>query len=115
MLNLKLNAEHDLDLVNGNVPTTSDLVQRIDCRIRTFLGEHWLNPEIGVPYFTDFLVKNPDTVKCAQIIAAQIRTVPGVSSVERVKVLFDKTALRLSISFVVKEGDVVLDGVSTVL
>lgn len=116
MVYFKLNTDHDLDLANGNLVLVSDLAQRVDCRIRTFLGEHWLNPDIGVPYFTDFLVKNPDLVRCSQIIAGAVRTVPGVSTVDKVVVSFDKGLAKLSIAFAVTGTDKVqVTGVSEVL
>lgn len=116
MVNFKLNTDHDLDLVDGNLVLVSGLAQRVDCLIRTFLGEHWLNPEIGVPYFTDFLIKNPDLVRCSQIIGSAVRTVPGVQTVDSIVVSFDKGLAKLSISFAVTgTDDVQVTGVSEVL
>jgi hypothetical protein len=116
MANFTLNTDHDLDLVDGNLVLVSDLAQRVDCRIRTFLGEHWLNPEIGVGYFDDFLVKNPDKTRCSQLIGDAVRSVSGVSAVDDVTVTFDAGLAKLSIAFsVTGTDDVQVTGTSEVL
>ena len=60
--NIALDTEnHDIYLdAKGQLATVqTSLDQRIDCRLRTFLGEFWLDQSIGIPYFQEILKKNP--------------------------------------------------------
>lgn len=58
----------DLALVDGR----EQIAQRMKIRLKTFYGEWFLNTEIGVPYFEDILVKNPDPELVAAIFQEQI-------------------------------------------
>ena len=74
----------------GSAILVEDLAQRVDVRLRTFLGEHWLNPEIGVPYFSEFLVKNPNLSVCRALLLTVIQGVAGVKEVTRLDLSFSK-------------------------
>jgi photosystem II stability/assembly factor-like uncharacterized protein len=97
---------HDLlVLPNGRAETTESLAQRVDIRLRTFIGEHWLNPELGVPWFEEFLRKAPDLAACRQILVAVLQDVPGVVSVDSLTVTLDKSPRQMRVSFVVSGTD----------
>ena len=97
---------HDLLILpNGRAETTESLAQRVDVRLRTFIGEHWLNPELGVPWFEEFLRKAPDLAACRQILVAVLQDVPGVVAVESVDVTFDKNSRQMRVSFAVSGSD----------
>lgn len=99
---------------NGRAETTSSLAQRVDIRLRTFAGEHWLNPEIGVPWFSEFLRKSPDLRLCRQILAAVIQGVDGVQVLESLVLSLDKKSRRMIIDFRVRGVDRLKNG-STVV
>lgn len=97
---------HDLLILpSGLAETTESLAQRVDIRLRTFIGEHWLNPELGVPWFEEFLRKAPDLVACRQILVAVLQDVPGVVSVDSLTVTLDKSPRQMRVSFVVSGTD----------
>lgn len=97
---------HDiLILPSGLAETTESLAQRVDVRLRTFFGEHWLNPELGVPWFRDFLVKSPDLAACRQILYDIIRGVRGVQAVNALTLSLSKGTRILSITFAVNGSD----------
>ena len=97
---------HDLlVLPSGQAETTESLAQRVDIRLRTFIGEHWLNPELGVPWFEEFLRKAPDLAACRQILVAVLQDVPGVVSVDSLTVTLDKSPRQMRVSFVVSGTD----------
>ena len=97
---------HDiLILPSGQAETTESLAQRVDIRLRTFIGEHWLNPELGVPWFEEFLRKAPDLAACRQILVAVLQDVPGVVSVDSLTVTLDKSPRQMRVSFVVSGTD----------
>ena len=110
MSNLKLgdwnSGTHDLLILpSGQAETTESLAQRVDIRLRTFIGEHWLNPELGVPWFEEFLRKAPDLSACRQILVAVLQDVPGVVSVDSLTVTLDKSPRQMRVSFVVSGTD----------
>ena len=110
MSNLKLgdwnSGIHDLIVLpSGQAETTESLVQRVDIRLRTFIGEHWLNPELGVPWFEEFLRKSPDPATCRQILVTVLQDVPGVVSVDSLTVTLDKSPRQMRVSFVVSGTD----------
>jgi hypothetical protein len=106
MANLRLGTTHDiLVLPSGLAETTESLVQRIDIRLRTFAGEHWLNPELGVPWFRDFLTKAPDLAVCRQVLWDVIRGVRGVQSINRLELSIAKGTRALTITFAVNGTD----------
>ena len=98
---------HDLIIIDGNVPLYSGLDQRIDCTLRTFRGEWWLDPTIGVPYFEEILKKNPDMSVVRQAFASVILSVPGVQEVTRLEVKFLRPTRALRVDFEVKGTDTI--------
>jgi len=83
---------HDLVFDDsGRAILVEDLAQRVACRLRTFMGEHWLNPEIGVPWFEEFLgQKNPNLSVCRSLLLTVIQGVPGVTAVTSLDLGFAK-------------------------
>jgi hypothetical protein len=61
------------------------IVQAVNCALKTFLGEYFLddpdNPTVGVPYFQNVLVKNPDAKILDAVFRAVILGVQGVATV----------------------------------
>jgi len=102
------NGKHDLVLVNGNVSPTAGLDQRIDCALRTFITEHWLNPERGMPWFEEFLKKNPNPNVCKQAFSAVIWSVPGVQQINRLQVAFDNATRQFRVDFAVTGTDAMI-------
>lgn len=98
---------HDLVIVEGNVPLYSGLDQRVDCMLRTFRGEWWLDPTIGVPYFEEILKKNPDMSVVRQAFASVILSVPGVQEITRLDVKFLRPTRALRVDFEVKGTDAI--------
>ncbi len=98
-------SKHDLVLVDGNVSPTAGLDQRIDCALRLFLSEHWLNPERGMRYFEEFLKKNPDPNVCKQAFASVIWSVPGVQQITSLQVTFAASSRSMRVDFAVTGTD----------
>lgn len=74
------------DLVmDGNdlamVDSTDAIQQHIIQRLSTFFGEWFLDTTIGVDYFNQILVKNPDQAKIDAIFLSVIAKTPGVVAV----------------------------------
>src|SRR5690625_7764190 len=67
---------HDLVFVNGECPTTGDMVdvvtQRLYIRLRTFLGEWYLNYKYGVPWLEKVLGHKTKKSSVDMVIQEQI-------------------------------------------
>lgn len=102
MSDLKLGADGDLAIKNSDLQlTTSDdaVRQHLQQRLRTFLGEWFLDLDVGVPYFQDILVKNPNINQIDGILKQKILTTPGVVELLSFTMNFDQSARSLSIEF----------------
>lgn len=79
----------DLLLIDGEVPLTSDadsrgtsyILQHILQRLRTYRGEWFLNKSLGVPYYQEILVKQPNRGYIDQIFQTVVAETPGVVGV----------------------------------
>lgn len=94
-------------------PTTGDLaiplqllrgaeavLQRIAIRFRFVRGEWFLDQRLGVPYFQDILVKNPDRRLIQEIFRTVLRTTPGVKRVESFTAALERATRILTVTFV---------------
>lgn len=113
MVNLKLDADNDLDLSTGGlelITGTDEIVQKLVTRLQFFLGEWFLDARQGIPYFEDVLVKNPDLVVIQGIFREAILETPGVAALLGViETTVDRALRILSVSFTaqLESGDVV--------
>lgn len=82
--------------------------QAIGFRLRTFLGEWFLDRRRGVPYRRDILRRNPDLEVVRSVLRRTILGTPGVLSVPELSVTLDRRTRRLLVGFLAKtiEGDV---------
>ncbi len=101
-----------VDRVTGDLAATSDgtqigrtlrtidtLEQRIRTRMQTFMGEWYLNEEMGVPYFQEVLVKNPDVARVRALLLAALLSVEGVKQVTKFDVAFIPGDRRFTVDF----------------
>ena len=83
MLDIKLNADGDLDVsAFGDISTTESVRQAVLIRLRWIYDEWRLGPEYGFPWFEEVFVKNPNTVKIKQLIREEILKVSEVRAAE---------------------------------
>lgn len=71
----------DLTFTNNSltfVEGADEVVQRLRQRLRTFLGEWFLDTSLGVPYFQEILKKNPQQGVVDAILKKHIVNTPGV-------------------------------------
>ena len=57
------------------------VLQRVKVRFRFFLGEWFLDQRLGIPYYRDILIKNPDILLITTIFRRVLTTTPGVERV----------------------------------
>lgn len=107
-MDIKLNG-YDATFVNG--PDISSMIvnkqvdvvaQRLTIRLRTFLGEWFLNTQYGVPYFERILRKGVNKTSVDNILREQILEEAGVLEIESFISEFDPSARSYSCKFQVK-------------
>lgn len=110
----------DLLIVNGDLvitPTTLDAIQQhILQRLRMYLGEWFLDNTIGLPFYQQILVKNPNQGNIDALFRNQILGTPGVISLNSYSFEpdFVTRVLRLTFSAQTTSGPVNYQGLINV-
>ena len=100
-MDLKLDLNGDLDVTDGDVTLLEGqdaIAQNIVTRLRTFLGEWFLDQRIGVPYFESILIKNADVRVIESILRRTITTTDGVDTVDNLTFDFDGVIRKLDVT-----------------
>lgn len=79
--------------------------QRVAQRLRLYRGEAFLNADAGIPYVGDIVGQRLPNTLAAAIIAAQIRSVPGVLDVIRLDVALNAQTRQLEVVAEVRAQD----------
>jgi hypothetical protein len=97
----------DLVLVTGR----DAIAQHLSIRLRTFLGEWFLDRRVGMPYFEQILVKDPNLAAVKALYRRAILTTPGVTDLKRLELTADAVNRSLTVSFLAetKDGPVELE------
>lgn len=107
-----------IDSITGDISVNSDLSltegtqaieQHLRQRLQTFFQEWFLDKRIGIPYFEQVLVKNPDFVVVDSIFKREIIDTPGIEELVQFDFNFDKSLRELTLSFKARtiEGSVI--------
>jgi len=103
MIDLKIDANNELVIQNGDLVLTSDeddaIAQHIRQRLRVIKGEWFLDRTLGLPLFDLILEKNPNSNLVATLFKQIILETPGVTKLNTYTQDFDKRARTLTISF----------------
>ena len=109
-MDLLLNPEtNDMVFVNGGCPVTvaqQDIVaQRLKITLQTFLGEWFLDTDLGIPYFQQILtkVRNKSTVDA--IFQKAILADPGVLEMVEYESTLSANERGFDLSFAVRVAD----------
>lgn len=90
----------------------ADIVaDRIRTRLRTFRGEHFLDRDLGVPYFEEVLKKNPDVERVRNLLLLATSEVEGVLKVLSFDTTFDQESRTFLVRFkVLVDGGIAVEG-----
>jgi hypothetical protein len=105
---LKLNDAHDIDLVNNNfvvVDGINALRDRLATNLKTFQGEWYLDPTLGIPYFSQVFTKAVNVGVLYTIFSGVIRRTVGVAAVNSLVFDQDNANRVLTITFSVTADD----------
>ena len=106
MLDIKLNADGDLDVsAFGDISMTESVRQAVLIRLRWIYDEWRLGPEFGFPWFEEMLVKNPNTIKLKQLIREEILKVNEVKAAEVTQIDYDRAKRQAKFFYTVTVGD----------
>lgn len=100
---------NNLDIVNFDLALTSGnaqfIQQKLFIKLKTVLGEWYLNTTVGLPWFTEIAKKNPDIDLIEDLIRAEILAESLVEEITEFTILYDNSVRELSVSFIVKLVD----------
>lgn len=71
----------DLDIQDGDlvmIDGLTEIQQNVLQRLSVFFGEWFMDTTIGIPYFNEILIKNPDQSKVDALFSNTISKTPGV-------------------------------------
>lgn len=91
------------------ITTGNDAIrQRLNIKLKIFLGEWFLNRDIGVDYYGVILTKNPNVFLVEALLRAQILGTIGVNRIIETDLQFGESQRNLSFSFKVNTnlGDI---------
>lgn len=96
---------HDIFIQNGDVSTVSGTAATLQNLLQTlgiFLGEWFLNTNLGVDYLGKVLIKNPNQRIIDALLIAQILSVPGVTALVNYSFTYKPSQRSLAVSFTVQ-------------
>lgn len=103
MYDIALSANtHDLIFKDGDlvlIDNAERVAQQVKIKLRSFLGEWFLDTTYGVPYFESILIKNPSLDHIRNILRQQILDVDDVSAVTTLTLSVDKQTRTLTVNF----------------
>lgn len=105
MIDLKLTPEHDLLIENGGlilIDGVDQIIQKLKIRLLTFLGEYIKNIDIGVPYFQEIFVKNPNITRIEAIIKQKILEDTRILEILTFSTNYDPNGRTIEINFSIK-------------
>lgn len=85
---------------DGDIILENSLRQKIRIRLLWFAREWRWDEELGMPYFEELLVKNPDTEYFEGLIQEEIFNVDEVVQVKEVTILYDSQTREAAIQYV---------------
>lgn len=99
---LQLNDDFDLDIQNNNfvlVDGISALRDRLRTNLRTFKGEWYLDPQLGVPYFSTVFKKPVNFGALNTVFSNIIRGTEGVKSLNSLSLDLNSSTRELTVDF----------------
>ncbi len=94
---------HDLVREGGSFVRTTgaqEIAQGIKVRLLLFRGEAFLNTLLGVPYFSEILIKGIDEASLQGIFREAILGAKGVTELETLTLTYDPVDRSLAVDFV---------------
>lgn len=110
-MDIKLDAFGDIDLTGDQfslVDGDDAIKQQLSIRYQFIRGEWDNDTRIGIPYFEEIWIKNPDYNVIRGLFRQATVTTPGIDTVNTLSITVDKTTRTASISLraLKKDGEI---------
>lgn len=109
MSDIKLDTNGDLFLDDDGsmvlVIGDEAIAQQLRIRFRFALGEWFLDTRVGVPYFSEILIKNPNLSRVSGVFRQLILSTPGIESIEEFDLTLDNSVRKLVLQFSARKTD----------
>lgn len=112
MSSIQLDETGDILVTDNRLTLTEGLEairQHLWVKLQIFLGEWFLDNEIGVPWFRDVLIKNPSFVVVQQVLKDQILTTQGVLELLEFDFELNTTTRVATLNFKARCDDGIID------
>lgn len=111
MSDIRLNDDGDIYLNEGSSELTTgqdSILQSLSQRINTFLGEWFLDTDLGVPWFEQILVKGPEPAILDAVLKRVILETPGILQLKTFDIQIDSALRKMKLVFDARtvDGDV---------
>lgn len=104
-MNILLDSSGDWAVASGKLQLATkqdEIAQIVSTRLRTFLGEWFLDVRLGVPWFSKILKKNPNPAEIEAILAQTIVESPGIVTLTDFQLTLDNVTRKLRVTFQAK-------------
>lgn len=83
--------------------------QKLKIILSMFKGEWYLNNQLGLPYFEEIFVKNPNLNRIQDLFKKEIINVDGIDTIETFNLEYDNIERELTVIFTarLKDGDLI--------
>lgn len=98
----KLDASGDLAFEGGDLVLevgVASIASDLHARLQTFRGEWFLDGSIGIPFFDQVLVKQPNMTAIRALLRTEILDTPGIADVLELTTNYDNATRTLALSF----------------
>ena len=93
----------------GDIILTESVRQAARVRLQWFLEEWRLGPKLGLPYFEEVFIKNPNIPKIKKMISDTILEIDNVDSVTEVTITVDSKTRAATVHFTFTAGAEVIE------
>lgn len=97
MISPQLDSAGDLVISGGTMILGDYVAQRVATRLRTLLGEWFLDTTEGTPYLQRILVSNVNLDNVRSIIRSRVLGTVGVQSIQAINLTFDAVRRKLTV------------------
>ena len=100
MLDILLDCDGDLHITpSGDIYLTQNARQAVRIRLLWFFNEWRFAPGLGVPYFEEVFIKNPNINRLRRIVYEQAKSVDGVIDVRNININIENAARKARFCF----------------
>lgn len=101
MADILLDANHDIVITDDLVLVDGldAIAQNCEISFKTFLGEWFLNLDVGMPYYERLLGQKPRESVVKKLFTDALMLVSGILSVDNMTFIYDGSTRHLELSF----------------